>query len=260
MKRKNVRRFAAVLTAGVLTASLTGCGTQASATDAEVSMETETIIVTEEDADMEETDVEAETDEAEGVKAEPVYSEHEYFFAVEEIDWENVTEEIDMNALVPFSQKLELDHSLDLYHPEGILIGYTKPDVSLEVLTYNEDWYCVEFEDEEEDFRYLLVKTEDVENDTGTEAREFITQEDVVAAFNEHYSNAERGFEILDARSFDMEFMEFSVSVTEDDLESRMYGWEENLAAYSKFYIEPLERDYDNATLYFQVYYKEPRE
>lgn len=251
--------------AGAVMASLTGCGTQAKATDAEMLMETETIVVAEDNIETEEADTNTEETEtnAEAAKeseAEPTYSEHEYFYAVEEIDWQNVTEEIDMNALVPFSQKLELDHSLDLYHPEGILIGYTKPEVSLEVLTYNEDWYCVEFVDEEEDFRYLLVKTKDVENDTGAEAREFITQEDVAVAFNEHFSNAEKGFSVLDAPSSDMEFMEFSIPVTENDLESRMYGWEESLTEYSELYIEPMERDYDNADLWFKVYYKGSRE
>ena len=59
MRKKILGIIAVTLTASVMTVSLTGCGTRAKATDQEVVMEEEPIIVTEE-ADSEEVTIETE--------------------------------------------------------------------------------------------------------------------------------------------------------------------------------------------------------
>lgn len=262
MKRKTVERFAVALAAGMLVIFSTGCGARASATDAEVPLQEETVIVTQENTDMESDDgIIVETERV--GKAEKDYVEHEYFFAEkrDSIDWTASAEKIDMDALIPGGSSLELHNSLDLYTPEGIVVGYTKPNITLDIFNYNDDWYCFEFENDS-DFHYLLIKQEDVKNDTGVETK-LLTQEDIISYLEEYFSNAEKGYELLDAPEPDMEFVELSISQTYWDyldnlVESRTGGENDrSLRAYSKFYIEGMESKYNDRDIWVRVYYKD---
>ena len=94
MRKKILGIMAVTLTASMMAAFLTGCGTQAKATDQEVVMEEEPIIVTDEENSEEVTiETEDEITETEEViaddgetDAEATYTEHEYFFALDEQD------------------------------------------------------------------------------------------------------------------------------------------------------------------------------
>ncbi len=264
MKRKTVKRFIIILAAGMLVTSSTGCGTKVSATDAEVPIQEETVIVAQEDADTESDDQTImETETVGEAENERVYVEHEYFFAVEKdsIDWTASTEKIDMDALIPGGSSLELHNSLDVYTPEGIMVGYTKPNVALDIFNYNDDWYCFEFANDN-DFHYLLIKQEDVKNDTGVETK-LITQEDVISYLEEYFSNAENGYELLDAPEPDMDFVELSISQTDwdylDNLTESTIGGDDDrlLRAYAKFYIEGMESKYNDRDIWVRVYYKD---
>ena len=93
MRKKILGIMAVTLTASMMAASLTGCGTQAKATDQDVAMDEETIVVTEQEEDAVATvtedgitateEVIADDGEADG-EAEASYTEHEFCFALDE--------------------------------------------------------------------------------------------------------------------------------------------------------------------------------
>ena len=164
MRKKILGIIAVTLTASVLAATLTGCGTRAKATDQEVVMEEEPIIVTDEE-DSEEVTIETEDEitETEEVvaDAEATYTEHEYFFALDEQD-DSTAEDIDWDAIKPDGNDYLLKDSVNIYGSGmGRIAGYTKPDINVHVVTSSDDWYCIEFADEDPAYQLLLVKAED---------------------------------------------------------------------------------------------------
>lgn len=169
MRNRNLAIIAVTLTASVLAATLTGCGTRAKATDQEVVMEEEPIIVTDEE-DSEKVTVETddeiiETEEvvADGGEAdvEATYTEHEYFFALDKQD-DSTAEDIDWDAIKPDGNDYLLKDSVNIYGSgKGRIAGYTKPDINVHVVTSSDDWYCIEFADEDPAYQLLLVKAED---------------------------------------------------------------------------------------------------
>lgn len=169
MRKKILGIIAVTLTASVLAATLTGCGTRAKATDQEVVMEEEPIIVTDEE-DSEEVTIETEDEitETEEVVAddgeadvEATYTEHEYFFALDKQD-DSTAEDIDWDAIKPDGNDYLLKDSVNIYGSgKGRIAGYTKPDINVHVVTSSDDWYCIEFADEDPAYQLLLVKAED---------------------------------------------------------------------------------------------------
>ena len=169
MRKKNLAIIAVTLTASVLAATLTGCGTRAKATDQEVVMEEEPMIVTDEE-DSEEVTIETEDEitETEEVvaddgeaDAEATYTEHEYFFALDKQD-DSTAEDIDWDAIKPDGNDYLLKDSVNIYGSGmGRIAGYTKPDINVHVVTSSDDWYCIEFADEDPAYQLLLVKAED---------------------------------------------------------------------------------------------------
>lgn len=169
MRKKILGIIAVTLTASVLAATLTGCGTRAKATDQEVVMEEEPIIVTDEE-DSEEVAIETEDEitETEEVIADDVeadtdasYTEHEYFFALDKQD-DSTAEDIDWDAMKPDGNDYLLKDSVNIYGSGmGRIAGYTKPDINVYVVTSSDDWYCIEFADEDPAYQLLLIKAED---------------------------------------------------------------------------------------------------
>lgn len=166
MRKKTLGIIAVTLTASMLAVSLTGCGTRAEATDQEVVIEEEPIIVTDEeevtidteDAITETEEVVADDGEAD---AEASYTEHEYFFALDETD-PNTEEEVDLSALVPVQETHELKDSVTLYGSgRGFIIGYTKPNITVELMSTSDDWYCINFADETPEYQLVLVRPDD---------------------------------------------------------------------------------------------------
>ena len=169
MRKKNLGIIAVTLTASVLAATLTGCGTRAKATDQGVVMEEEPIIVTDEEDSKEVTiETEDEITETEEVIADDdeadedaSYTEHEYFFALDKQD-DSTAEDIDWDAMKPDGNDYLLKDSVNIYGSGmGRVAGYTKPDINVYVVTSSDDWYCIEFADEDPAYQLLLVKAED---------------------------------------------------------------------------------------------------
>lgn len=278
MKKKFLGVISVTLVTSMLAASLSGCGTQAKATDQEIAGE-ETIIVTDDDfsedvAGSTEDEI-TETEEVivgNEVDIEASVTEHEYFYALDKQDLDT-EENLDMNALEPDGNDFEINNSVTLYGSgRAVVIGYTKPNIRIHVISSNEEWYCIYFADEDPEYQLVLVKAEEFIAATGIEIEEKIltTLDDVKKTFMDSLSEIQYqddtvvSFEMLDSVSADMEFVEFKVPMYCNESDTRqLYRWisqmqvENQLATYSKFYIESIEDEFDDEYLWFKVYYKD---
>ena len=271
MRKKVLGIIAVTLTASMMAATLTGCGTAAKATDQEVVMEEEPIIVTDEE-DSEEVTIETE-DEITGTEeviaddgeadTEASYTEHEYFFALDETDI-STAQEVDLSALVPVQEMHELKESVTLYGSgRGMIIGYTKPDITVELMSISDKWYCINFADEDPAYQLVLVKAEDFIASSGMEVKEevVVTADDVLNAFMQVVSNIKtEEYEILDSLSADMEYIDFSIPKNWENVKD----WVEqtyiinNMSNYSTYYLELQDTDYGDGYLNFRLYYANP--
>lgn len=275
MKKKVIGIISLVLAGTMMTISLTGCGTQVKATDQEVPMEEETIVVSEDNsledtiADIEDEITEAEEmigDAAEDAAKEASYTEHEYFFALDEQD-PSTAQEIDMNALEPDGNDYELKESVTLYGSGlGRIAGYTKPNIEVHVVTSNADWYCISFADEEPKFQLVLVKAKDFIAASGMNDNiPAVTYDDVEFALKDNLYSADYGvdydvyFVVLDTPMENMESVEFVIPTYCIDISERMQQVIDanKLGNYSRFYIEQLENKSDSESLCFRIFYGE---
>ena len=272
MRKKILGIIAVTLTASVLAATLTGCGTRAKATDQEVVMEEEPIIVTDEE-DSEEVTIETEDEitETEEVVAddgeadvEATYTEHEYFYVRDELDMTDATP-MDMNALNVDGTTYTLNESVNIYMPSvGALKGYTKPNIDVYVNSFNEDWYCLYFEDEESPNNYVLVKAEDFIEASGMyENMEAITADDIKFSLMPQLDQMEHGDEEVYYVAVD-NVIEEMTSVSEFTIPTYckdVDGWMAQVIAdndfenYQLFHIEKVEDKSDEENSCFRVTY-----
>ncbi len=272
MRKKILGIIAVTLTASVLAATLTGCGTRAKATDQEVVMEEEPIIVTDEE-DSEEVTIETEDEitETEEVVAddgeadvEATYTEHEYFYVRDELDMTDATP-MDMNALNVDGTTYTLNESVNIYMPSvGALKGYTKPNIDVYVNSFNEDWYCLYFENEESPNNYVLVKAEDFIEASGMyENMEAITADDIKFSLMPQLDQMEHGDEEVYYVAVD-NVIEEMTSVSEFTIPTYckdVDGWMAQVIAdndfenYQLFHIEKVEDKSDEENSCFRVTY-----
>ncbi|RKI78137.1 hypothetical protein D7V90_17965 [bacterium 1xD42-87] len=272
MRKKILGIIAVTLTASVLAATLTGCGTRAKATDQEVVMEEEPIIVTDEE-DSEEVTIETEDEitETEEVVAddgeadvEATYTEHEYFYVRDELDMTDATP-MDMNALNVDGTTYTLNESVNIYMPSvGALKGYTKPNIDVYVNSFNEDWYCLYFENEESPNNYVLVKAEDFIEASGMyENMEAITADDIKFSLMPQLDQMEHGDEEVYYVAVD-DVIEEMTSVSEFTIPTYckdVDGWMAQVIAdndfgnYQLFHIEKVEDKSDEENSCFRVTY-----
>ena len=272
MKKKTLGIIAVTLTASVLAATLTGCGTRAKATDQEVVMEEEPIIVTDEE-DSEDVTIETEDEitETEEVIADDgeadtdaSYTEHEYFYVRDELDMTDATP-MDMNALDVDGKTYTLNESVNIYMPSvGALKGYTKPNIDVYVNSFNEDWYCLYFENEESPNNYVLVKAEDFIEASGMyENMEAITADDIKFSLMPQLDQMEHGDEEVYYVAVD-DVIEEMTSVSEFTIPTYckdVDGWMAQVIAdndfenYQLFHIEKVEDKSDEENSCFRVTY-----
>lgn len=267
--KKKVLNVILVMLLVVIT--LTGCGTRTKATDITIE-DGDTIIIDEEDMEIiidnedevsdreiTEEEVVGDTDAERKTDGEATYTEHEFFFALDELDM-NTEEEVDMNALKPNGNDFKLNDSVNLYGSGlAAIIGYTKPNISVHAVTSNEDWYCISFADEIPEFQYALVKAEDFLASTGTERKEenTVTYDDVLQAFVGFVSGLDVTYELVDTPSASMKYVDFSIPKNCENVEDwvgQMYI-ENNLSQYFTYCIEQQDKDYGDGYLNFRFYY-----
>lgn len=273
MRKKILGIIAVTLTASVLAATLTGCGTRAKATDQGVVMEEEPIIVTDEEDSKEVTiETEDEITETEEVIADDdeadedaSYTEHEYFFALDKQD-DSTAEDIDWDAMKPDGNDYLLKDSVNIYGSGmGRIAGYTKPDINVYVVTSSDDWYCIEFADEEPAYQLLLVKAEDFIEASGMyEDMPAITADDIKFALIPQLGEMapdvddEVYYIPLDEPTEEMTSVsEFTIPTYCKDVD----GWMAQVIAdndfgnYQFFYIEKVEDKSDEENSCFRVTY-----
>ena len=273
MRNRNLAIIAVTLTASVLAATLTGCGTRTKATDQEVVMEEEPIIVTDEE-DSEKVTVETddeiiETEEvvADGGEAdvEATYTEHEYFFALDKQD-DSTAEDIDWDAIKPDGNDYLLKDSVNIYGSgKGRIAGYTKPDINVHVVTSSDDWYCIEFADEDPAYQLLLVKAEDFIEASGMyEDMPAITADDIKFALIPQLGEmapdvADEVYYIpLDEPTEEMTSVsEFTIPTYCKDVDEWMAQViaDNDFENYQFFYIEKVEDKSDEENSCFRVTY-----
>lgn len=273
MRKKILGIIAVTLTASMMAVSLTGCGTEAKATDQEVVMEEEPIIVTDEE-DSEEVTIETEDEltETEEVvaddgeaDAEATYTEHEYFFALDEQD-DSTAEDIDWDAIKPDGNDYLLKDSVNIYGSGmGRIAGYTKPDINVHVVTSSDDWYCIEFADEDPAYQLLLVKAEDFIEASGMyEDMPAITADDIKFALIPQLGEMapdvddEVYYIPLDGPTEEMTSVsEFTIPTYCKDVDEWMAQViaDNDFENYQFFYIEKVEDKSDEENSCFRVTY-----
>lgn len=273
MRKKILGIIAVTLTASMLAATLTGCGARAKATDQEVVMEEEPIIVTdEEDSEKVTIETEDEITETEEVIADDEeagedasYTEHEYFFALDKQD-DSTTEEIDWDAMtLDNSGTYNLHDSVDIYGSKGAVIGYTKPDITVEILHMSDAWTEFYFENEEDKYKYVVAKTSDFIDASGMyEDMPAVTADDIKFALIPQLGemapdvDEEVYYIPLDEPTEEMTSVsEFTIPTYCKDVD----GWMAQVIAdndfenYQFFYIEKVEDKSDEENSCFRVTY-----
>lgn len=268
MKKKILSTVSLLLVCTMAAASLTGCGTQAKATDDEVVVDGETIIVTEEEKTESEAVIEeeeiTETEVVEETQEEATYTEYELFYMRDSLDMSDATA-MDMNALSVDGNTYTLNKSINIYAPEvGALMGYTKPNIEVYVNSCNEEWYCLRFDNVDGNTEFVLAKADDFIAATGEEPKEeiTITADDVKQVFTELVSKLEIEYELLDSPSGDMEYIEFSIPKDCENLEDwigQMYI-SNDMSHYTTYCIELEDKDYGDGYMNFKFYYKNLKE
>ncbi|MCM1236846.1 MAG: hypothetical protein NC489_42765 [Ruminococcus flavefaciens] len=273
MRKKYLKVMSVVLVAALASASLAGCGTRASATDQEVVMEEKPFIVTD-DEFSEDITIETEdeitateeviADDGEEVDADASYTEHEYFYVRDELDMTDATP-MDMNALDVAGTTYALNESVNIYMPStGALKGYTKPNIDVYVNSFNDEWYCLYFENEESPNNYVLVKADDFIASSGMyENMPAVTANDVKLALMNQLYNAYDGIDevyyvALDDTVEEMDLTaEFTVPTYCKDLDEAIEPIiaDGNFGSYKYFHFEKVEEKSDEENSCFKVTY-----
>ena len=254
MKKKTV----GILAAGMVMASLAGCGTKAEVISQEVATEEEPIVVTDEE-DSDNVDIETEViggneeDSTEFAGAEDenivLYAERgeqKYVGLSESAYYENVN---------TFSS----DSDMLLYDGEGFNIGYVKANSSVVVTESAEDIKWSRFENpiSGTDYDYLYIG-----NDYLIEAQKYVvTTEDLRRDVIAHLNN--RGYElatILDEPAADMEMCEFRMYSTYMDEAGYKfdisYNCDDNgVSGYMRYAVEAFE---DEGDVVCRIYFSYP--
>ena len=246
------------LTMAMSVTSLTGCGTQAKATYDEneeaSTMEEEVIVANDSTKDSTE-----ETESVENDIPSTTYGD-----LVVYNDAIKTNYEVDLETFQPSNEEYTLSDNVDIYYTDGWQAGYLKKGATISVYDVSTDWVRIYNPEKTDTFTvdFLLVKAGDLSKSTSsdvtTKAEAAFTQDEVLKAIQERFSNKDMGYELLDAPTDDMQKAEFSVSKEEtiptSVVDSYLYG-ELHLSDYTKFYIEENGEDADNYN--FVIYYKD---
>ncbi len=254
------------LTMAMSVTSLTGCGTQAKATYDENAIVEETP-TTEEDTMKEEVVVAGEDDTSTTEDTSNVENDipsTTYGDLVVYNDAIKTDYEVDLETFQPSDEEYTLSDNVDIYYTDGWQAGYLKKGATISVYDVSTDWIRIYNPEKTDTFTidFLLVKAGDLSKSTSsdvtTNAEVAFTQDEVLKAIQERFSNKDMGYELLDAPESDMQKAEFSVSKTEtiptSIVDSYLYA-KLNLSDYTKFYIE--ENGEDNENYNFVIYYKD---
>ena len=261
MMKKKTLFLTLTLAMAMSVTSLTGCGTQAKATYDENAIVEETP-TTEEEVIVANDSTKDSTEETESVENDipsTTYGDLVVYNDAIKTDYE-----VDLETFQPSDEEYTLSDNVDIYYTDGWQAGYLKKGAAISVYDVSTDWIRIYNPEKTDTFTidFLLVKAGDLSKSTSsdvtTNAEAAFTQDEVLKAIQERFSNKDMGYELLDAPESDMQKAEFSVSKTEtiptSIVDSYLYA-ELHLSDYTKFYIEENGEDADNYN--FVIYYKD---
>lgn len=267
MRKKILGVMAVTLTASMMAATLTGCGTNAKATDQEVVMEEEPIIVTDEE-DSEEVTLETEDEitETEEVVADDGEADGEIdgdILFYDEIGKYPDYLLSDMEYETMEEKTVTAVEDIPVYSADGFKVGHVKGGVTV-ILTehgINTRWYRFENPVSGTDYDYLCV----LDDDLPKEEIPMLSAEEVKAAIIvDMTSNI--GYEpptFLDAPASDMEVYECRILREDVPVDfnfrlERAFHDEDafEVGDYMTYYVECEE---DGEFAICRLYYKDPR-
>lgn len=262
MKKKILGIMAVTLTASVMAASFTGCGTKAEATDQEVIMNEEPIIVTdEEDSNDVTTETEDEITETEEVITDDDEIDGDIVFYDEIGKYPDYL--LSDVSYEPMEDKaVTAVNDIPVYSEEGIKVGHVKSGAAV-VLTehgINTRWYRFENPVSGVDYDYLCV----LDDDLPKEEIPLLSAEEVKAAIIADMMNVTYELPtILDVPTDDMEVYECRILRTDipGDFGLRIVkAFNEDdtfqVGNYMTYYVECEE---DGEFAICRLYYKDPR-
>lgn len=263
MKRKTV----GILAAGMVMASLAGCGTKAEVISQEVVTEEEPIVVTDENGSDDTTiNTENEITETEEVPA----NEEDDILENTENDEIVLYAEIGESEFIPQSSytyyteagTVTAKEDIPIYNGDGINIGYIKNGAAISVSEKAQEANWCRFENpfDGTEYDYLYVSSKKVVVDGSTISADEMVDE-IIAEISQY------AFEtpvFLDAPTSDMEVHEFRVTNSKevswkDGLFRELISINDSIEAnlYKTFYIECEEDEDGEPYILCRVYYKD---
>lgn len=253
------RRAVAILVTGMIMASLTGCGTEAKATNQEVTTKEETIIVTDEDSSENDTIEkekvivgEKEADDV-GVGDIVFYDEIGKYpdYLLSDVEYETMEDKV-VTAV----------NDIPVYSGEGMKVGYVKGGATV-ILTehgINTRWYRFENPVSNTDYDYLCMLDDDIPSEEIPMLSAEEVKAEIIAAM---LNRTDELPTILDAPTSDMEVYECRI-LREDDPGNftirRMNALENmdtfDIGNYMTYYVECEE---DGEFAICRIYYKDSR-
>lgn len=235
--------------------SLTGCGEQKETAEEQTAVEN---TVSQEDVAIEEKSTE-DTESVENDIPSTTYGDLVVYNDAIKTDYE-----VDLETFQPSDEEYTLSDNVDVYYTDGWQAGYLKKGATISVYDVSTDGIRIYNPEKTDTFTvdFLLVKADDLSKSTSddvtTSAEATFTQDEVLKAIQERFSNKDMSYELLDAPTDDMQKAEFSVSKTEtiptSVIDTYLYP-DLHLSDYTKFYIE--ENGEDGENYYFVIYYKD---
>ncbi len=267
MKKKFLSAVSLVLAYTMAAASLTGCGTQAKATDQEIE-DGETIIVTEEEEPSED-DAIIETED-ETTETEVVEEEEASFAGAENEDIVLYAEIAEYGKYMPFTdQTFEPEtntviayEDIPIYNEMGVEVGYVKNGSTITLTESATEIYWARFENpiEGTDYEYLymirdyIAQTERVENSLSADEMKEI----IIDALDQVFAEAK----IVNTPTSDMEVYEFVIS-NENNTSAINHRLDETIFMgsdaykYTTFYVECTEDADGEPYIHCKVFYKD---
>lgn len=265
MKKKILSTMAIILTTSMLAVSLTGCGTEAKATDQEVSMEEETILISEDEPVQEDAAVSTEdeiTKTEEVVAGEEAAEEDGDIVFYDEIGKypDYLLSDVEYETME--DKVVTAVEDIPVYSAEGFKVGYVKGGITV-ILTehgINTRWYRFENPVSGTNYDYLCM----IDDDIPAEEIPLLSAEEIKEAIIADICNCSGEVPVfIDAPTSDMEIYECRI-YREDipgDLSLRIMEafHEEDTFLAGRYLTYYLECEEDGNFVVCRLYYKDLR-
>lgn len=267
MKKKILSIIALSLVMAMMAVSLTGCGTEAKATDQEVAEDGDTIIVTDDEETVINTEEVAETE----VVEEETTEEKTAFAGAENDEIVLYSEIAEYGEYMPMkdeafeteSNTVVAYEDIPVYNGDGVEVGYIKNGSTVTLTESATEYYWARFEnpikEAEYDYLYMLkdyiVETQRVAN--------ILSADEVKQIISDNISETFAESTIISSPTSEMEVCEFIVTNDNNKLYEIHHTLDEELFMgsdaymYKTFYVECTEDEDGEPYIHCKVYFKD---